>query len=123
MDLETSIKGMLDAQAKLREPAAIANPQLISDQMYRLAQYTAAAEHFLAELERDYEELEANIYRKAMREDKLSASAAEKQVKIDLGDLEGKIKYLTRIIAAAWKLHMSAMAKVKHLESENRGAI
>lgn len=123
MDLVTATEGMLSAQEALRQPAAIANPSLISDQMYKLAQYTAAVEYHLAIEEREYEKDEAIIYRRAIRQDKLSASAAEKEVKMELGEREGQIKYLKRVCDTAWKLHMNCMAKIKHLEGENRGSI
>lgn len=121
MNLETSIAGILDAQEKLR--TAVNSPGIISEQMYRLAQYTVAVENELAKFEEEYESDEAVILHKQMIQDKQSATAAEKHVKIELGMIEGKIKYLSRITAAAWRLHGDLQSRVKHISDEMKGSV
>lgn len=123
MDLETSVKGMLSAQEKLRSREAIDNPVLISREMYRLAQYATAVENELAVLEEAYENQEAQIYSRCLNREQLSATAAEKHVKIELGKLEGQLKYLSRITGAAWRLHGDLQSRVNHITQESKGAI
>lgn len=123
LSLEEAVTGMLDAQDNLRTNAAKEQPAYLSEQFYRLGQFTAAVEYHLGQLEEQYEIDEANVLRAAIREQKLSATAAEKEVKIELGEIEGKIKYLSRITKAAWSQHMGAMARFNHLQQEMKGAI
>ena len=123
LSLEQGVAGMLDAQNNLRTNQAKEVPIYLSEQFYRLGQFTAVVEYHLALEEQRYEADEANILRVAIREKKMSATAAEKEVKIDLGEREGQIKYLTRITKAAWAQHMGAMARFNHLIQESKGAI
>jgi hypothetical protein len=123
ISLEEAIDGMLSAQNNLRTNQAKEMPAYLSEQFYRLGQFTAAVEYHLALEEQRYEADEAIILKIAIRERKMSATAAEKEVKIDLGVREGQIKYLTRITKAAWSQHMGAMARFNHLIQESKGAI
>jgi len=123
LNLTDAIAGMLDAQNNLRTNQAKEIPLYLSEQFYRLGQFTAAVEYHLALEEQKYEADEANILRIAIRERKMSATAAEKEVKIELGEREGQIKYLTRITKAAWSQHMGAMARFNHLIQAEKGAV
>lgn len=121
--LDEAVTGMLESQDKLRTPAAKEQPAYLSEQFYRLGQFTAAIEYHLALLEEQYEHDESVVLHEAIRVKKMSATAAEKEVKIELGDIEGKIKYLKRITDASWSLHMGAISRHKHLTMEVNGAI
>lgn len=123
MTLEAAIEGMLDAQEKLRQPVAKTSPSIISEQYYRLAQFTSAVEYHLGKLEEDYERDEAKTLKKYMIDEGKSATAAEKFVKMEMGDREGKIKFLTRITSAAWRQHMGAMGRVNNLSNEMKGSV
>lgn len=123
LSLEEAVKGMLDAQNNLRTNQAKEIPAYLSEQFYRLGQFTAAVEYHLALAEQEYEKDEADILRRCMITNKMSATAAEKHVKIELGEREGQIKYLTRITKAAWSQHMGAMARFNHLTKEMAGSI
>ena len=81
LNLTDAIAGMLDAQNNLRTNQAKEIPLYLSEQFYRLGQFTAAVEYHLALEEQKYEADEANILRIAIRERKMSATAAEKEVK------------------------------------------
>lgn len=123
LTLEEAVKGMLDAQEKLRTGQAKQMPAYLSEQNYKLAQFTASVDYHLGQLEEEYEIKESQILRESIRDKKMSATAAEKEVKIQLGEVEGQIKYLSRITKAAWSLHMGNMARFNHLQSEMKGAI
>lgn len=123
LSLEQGIEGMLSAQDNLRTNQAKEIPAYLSEQFYRLGQFTAVVEYHLALAEQQYERDEAQILSNAIRERKMSATAAEKEVKIELGEREGQIKYLTRITKAAWSQHMGAMARFNHLIQESKGAV
>lgn len=123
MELEQAIKGMIDAEANLRSKTAIDDPILISREMYRLAQYTTAVENTLAEYEEQYETDEGQLLRDLLVRDKYSATAADKHVKMELGPTEGKIKYLTRMTAAAWRLHGDLQSRIKHITDQMKGSV
>ena len=123
ISLEESVKGMLSAQENLRTSQAKQIPAYLSEQNYRLAQYTASVDYHLALLEEEYEIKEAKILKESIRDKKMSATAAEKEVKIELGQLEGQIKYLGRITKAAWSQHMGNLARFNHLVQESKGAV
>lgn len=123
LSLEEAVKGMLDAQQKLRTSQSKQIPAYLSEQNYRLAQFTAAVDYHLALLEEEYEIKEATILKESIRDKKMSATAAEKEVKIELGQLEGQIKYLGRITKAAWSQHMGNLARFNHLVQESKGAV
>ncbi len=119
--LNEATKGMLDCMDNLRTLKAKDQPTYLSEQIYRLGQYTAAVEYHLGETEQWYEESEAELLREAIHDKGLSASMAEKEVKMNLGNVEGQIKYLTRVTKAAWALHMGGISRVKHLNDEMKG--
>lgn len=121
--LSIATEGMLDCMDNLRTKAAKDQPAYLSEQVYRLGQYTAAVDYRLGELEQWYEESEAALLRDSIKEKGMASSAAEKEVKMELGNVEGQIKYLKRITSAAWSLHTGGMARVKYLNQESQGAV
>lgn len=118
MDLDNSIKGMLDAEEKLSSTQGVNNPVYISTQMQRLSQYTGNAENILAEYERDYEQDFARKLKHYMIEKGMKPTAAERQVDIELGEIKGQIKYLTRMTASAWRRVGVAQSRWNHLVKE-----
>lgn len=118
MELEPAIKGMLTAQADLRSKTGISNPPFMSAKMMTLSSFTSAVEEHLAQYERDYETQEAQILRRCIIDEGKSATAAEKYVKMEMGELEGQIKYLTRIVGAAWKQVGVIQSRYNHLIKE-----
>ena len=124
MNLATAIKGMLDAQDRLRTPRGTSDPDEISEQMQRLAQYTGAVENYLAEYERDYEiELGRKLHQYIVTEG-TNATTADKRVRIDLAEQKANIAYLTRIVSSAWKQVSTSQSRWNHLQTDkNRGKI
>lgn len=118
MELDFAIKGMLQAQADLRSKTGISHPAFMSAKMMTLSSFTSAVEEHLAQYEKDYEAKEARIYHRCIIVEKKSATAAEKYVKMELGELEGQIKYLTRLTSAAWKQVGVIQSRFNHLIKE-----
>lgn len=123
MDLDTAIKTMLDAQAKLRTKDGVNNPSVMSEQMMRLAQSTGAVEEHLAQLEKDYEVKKAQLLNRFLVKEGTSATNAEKRVQIEIGELKGQIAYLSRIVSSAWKQVSTTQSRHNHLQKENVGQI
>lgn len=115
MDLDTAIKGIFDAEGKLRSTQGVDNPVFISENMMRLSHYTGAAENHLAEYEKDYEIKFATELKIRMFEELKKVTQAEREVDIELAELKGQIKYLTRLIASAWKQVGVAQSRFNHL--------
>ena len=122
MNLETALKGLLDAEAKLSERTTMMSPNLISENMYRLGQYTAAVERHLGDIEEEYEVTWARNYTLGL-EEKLSATAAKIQADVATSTQKGQMKRLSRYVSSSWRLHTGAMARINHLQAESRGAV
>ena len=115
MKLEEAIDKLLKLQAISRQPGFIDNPSLMSQTMARMSSYAGAVEANLAEYEKDYRVQEAEVYHKLLIEEKLSASAGEKHIKIELGHLKGQIAYLTRIVSSAWSQIGVCQSRINHI--------
>ena len=115
MELDKAIEFLLKVENQLRSSDGIMNPTFMSKAMARLSTYTGAVEEKLAEYEKDYELQQSQLYRKLLIEEKLAATAAEKHVKIELGELRGNIAYLTRIVASAWRQVGVLQSRINHL--------
>lgn len=118
MELETALKIMLDAQAKLRTPQGVNNQEFMSREMMRLAQATGAVEEHLAQHEKEYEIRQATLLGRFLVTEGTSATNAEKRTKIELGELKGNIAYLSRIVSSAWKQTSITQSRWNHLNTE-----
>lgn len=120
MDLETALKGMLDAENSLRSKEGVNNPVFMSENMMRLSQYAGAVEEHLAQCEKDFEtqyahELKIRIFREGVK-----ITQAEREIDIKLAELKGQIKYLTRLVASAWKQTNIIQSRIQHLIKESQ---
>lgn len=118
MDLQIALKGISDAETELRSKDGISNPSFISTQMQRLAQYAAAVEERLAELEEEYEVDMSVELKKLIIDEGKSATAADSFVRMRLGPTKGRIAYLTRRVKTAWKVTGICQSRYRHLEAE-----
>lgn len=117
MRLEQALKQLINIKAGLTEQT-ILDPTEMSRCMTRIAMYTSIVEDYLATYEKNYEIEQSTLFNKYLRNDKLSASAAEKEVKIELGVLRGDIAYLSRIVASAWKTCSILQSRINHIQTE-----
>lgn len=117
IELSDALKGMSDAQDKLRTATAIVSPTVMSEQMYRLSQYVGSVDEHLAEFEREYEtRLSANILKKI--KEGMKVSPAETQAKMELSELRGQIAFLSRLSSSAWKQVSIIQSRINHLREE-----
>lgn len=123
MDLDKAIKGVLDAEAKLRTAKGIVNPTVLSEQMMRLSQYLGAVEEHLADYERQYETDLARKLHGLMIEQGLKPTPAEARAKMELGEVKGKIAYLGRLVTSGWRQVGVIQSRINHLIRESQTQI
>lgn len=121
MDIETAIKGMMDAKAKLQTPGGVSSLPIMSENMQRLAAYTSAVEDGLADYERDLEIKERDAYYEALKTNK--PSPAEREAKYIVAKEKGEVKRLIRLVNSSWKLIDTVRSRYNHLNSETRGQV
>lgn len=121
MDLQTAIKGMLDAENSLRTRAGTSDPMTMSEGMMRLSQYAGAVEEHLAECERAYEINWSITYTKNFKE--MSTTAADKATKVEMAEEKGNIDYLKRMVGSAWRQVGVVQSRYNHLKEGKAGSI
>lgn len=119
MNLDISVKGLLDAREKLRNAKGIVEPSFISESMQRMAVYNSSVEEALADLEEELEVEEEKAYRKHINNG-LSPSAAEREAKYDVAKLKASAKRLTRLVNSSWKLIGTAQSRWNHITKEQQ---
>ena len=117
MDIETALKGMMDAKRRLESRDSINIPTVLSENMDRLATYTSAVEEHLADLEEALEVLESKKWIDAVKDGK-SPSAADTISKRETSKQRGEVKRLTRLVASSWKLVGVKQSRWNHLNAE-----
>lgn len=122
MTLETALKGMSDAKSELARRQAVQSLPIMSENMQRLATYTATVEEFLADLEAKQEYDEGHVYRSLRQQDK-SSNAAEQEARYATAELKAEIKRLTRLVNASWKLISTIQSRWNHLDKEAKGQV
>jgi len=118
MDLETALKGMFATENSLRSKEGILNPSFMSEGMMRLSQYVAAVEEHLAGYEKDFEIQNAAALKDRLLDKKMKVTQAEREVDIELAELKGQIKYLTRLVKSAWSQVSTIQSRVGHIIKE-----
>lgn len=119
MELETAIQGMLKTEMKLRSAEGVSNPIFLSMQMMVLSQFTGAVEEHLAQYEKDFETMSADKLREYLLKQGLKVTESERLVDIDVAETKGQIKYLSRLVASAWRQVGVAQSRVNHLTKES----
>lgn len=118
MDLVVAVKGMLEAEEKLRSSEGIGNPMYMSRQMAILSQFTGAVEERLAEYEKDLEITSAQKLHEYMITNHMKVTEAQRLVEIDIAERKGQVKYLTRLVASAWRQVGVIQSRINHLVRE-----
>lgn len=122
MDIDTAIKGMMDAKAKLQTPGGVRSLPIMSENMQRLAAYTSAVEDGLAEYEGELEIKERDAYYLEIKSG-LKPSPAEREAKYAVAKEKGEIKRLVRLVNSSWKLIDTVRSRYNHLNQETRGQV
>lgn len=122
MNLDVALKGLKDAQDKLGDATAITSPTEISTQMMRLSQYASAVDAHLAECEKEYEiKLSAKIL--GYINEGMKVSPSETLAKMELAELNGQIKFLTRLTSSAWRQVTTAQSRYNHLIDKTKNIV
>lgn len=120
MDLDKAIKGMLDAEDKLRTAKGIVDPSTLSEQMMRLSQYLGAVEEHLADYEKKYEMSLAQKLHNLMIVQGMKPTPAEARAKMELGEVKGQIAYLSRLVTSGWRQVGVIQSRINHLIRESQ---
>lgn len=118
MELHEALDNMFKVEGTLRERGVVGNPVLMSTCMMKLSQYTGAVEEKLAELERDLEVNYAVKLKEYLLTQKMKITEAQRMVEIEIAETKGQVKYLTRIVASAWKQVGVIQSRINHLIRE-----
>ena len=119
IELQPALDGMNDAKDKLRNATAVVSPTILSEQMYRLSQFTGVIDEHLADYEKEYSvKLAANILNKIRLG--MKVSPAETQTKMEMIDIKSQIDYLDRISKSAWKQLGIVQSRINHLVLESK---
>ena len=117
IELEKALDGMSDAKDKLRNATAVVSPTIMSQEMYRLSQFTGVIDEHLADYEKEYSvKLAANILNKIKIG--MKVSPAETQTKMEMAEVKSQIDYLDRISKSAWKQLGIIQSRINHLTAE-----
>lgn len=122
MLLQTALKGMQKHREALIELRGASNPSQISEHTHRLAQYIAAAEESLADLEYELQINEANSFNEHLKSGK-SANAAKEMVKREFTKERATIAKVSRLVSSGWRLSTESQSRVKHLLAEANNQI
>lgn len=118
MELDKALEGLFDAERNLRSAEGVNNSVFMSTQMMRLSQYTGAVEERLAEYEKDIEIRSAGLLKQYMIDEKMKVTQAERMVDIEISEVKGQIKYLTRVTGSVWKQVGVIQSRINHLARE-----
>lgn len=123
MELDKALDGMMKTRAALRSPQGVRDPNFISENMQRLAQYTGAVEEHLGALEEQIEVTEMQHFVLYNTEEKRSVSQAYTLAKKDVSELRGQIQKLKRYCSGSWQIVSVAQSRFNHLTKQATGQI
>lgn len=122
MELDKATDGMMQARADFRTRQGIEDPEYISRCMQRLAQFTAAVEVHLGEMEERIEVEEAQSFIQYTK-DGLSPNQASLLARQDVGKLKGQIAKLKRYCNGSWQIVSVSQSRINHLSKQSAGQI
>lgn len=122
MLLPAALQSMSNHRLALLDIGSISDPSYISGHTYQLAQYIAAAEGELAELEAQLEINESESFRQHIKLGK-SVNAAKESIRREFTKERADIIRATRLVSSGWRLVNSSQSRVKHLIAEANNQI
>lgn len=122
MQLSDAIKGMNEHRNALIDISQINNPSYISEHTHHLAQYIAAADACISDIESELEIEEAKLFKEFVKQG-MSANAAKESVKREFIEQRAQIIKTARLISSGWKLVSASQSRVKHLIAEANNQI
>ena len=122
MKLESALKGMARHKEALLDTRGASTPSSISEHCHKLAQYIAAAEDRLADLEYDLEMNESKTFKQYV-EDGNSANAAKELTRREFTKERATVVRVNRLVSSGWRLVSESQSRVKHLIAEANNQI
>jgi hypothetical protein len=120
VDIDKAIDGMLKTRAALRSKRGITDPQFISENMQRLAQYTGAIEEHMGEIEEKLEVDEGSRFTHYTKTEGRSVNQSEILAKQEVSETKGQIAKLKRFVNSSWQIVDVARSRFNHLTIEKR---
>ena len=117
MRIEDVIKGIKETREELRSPDAITAPVLLSENMYKLAQYVSAAEEIVADIESEMILFEAEKVKELSRNN-WSDTKVNQKVRLESAANRATIARLNKLIDSSWRLINVSQSRRNHIAEE-----
>jgi len=117
MTLEEVIKGIKETREELRSPDALVAPVVLSENMYKLAQYVSAAEEIVADIEADMILFEAEKV-KELSKNNWSDTKVNQKVRLESASNRAIIARLNKLIDSSWRLINVSQSRRNHIAEE-----
>lgn len=122
MNINETIDGILESREELRSSSALTEPVVLSESMYKLAQYVSAAEEIVANIEADLIITEANKT-KEYSLNNWSTTKVNQKVKLESAEMRSTMVKLNRLIDSSWRLINVAQSRRNHITEELRSQL
>jgi len=117
MTLEEVIKGIKETREELRSPDALIAPVVLSENMYKLAQYVSAAEEIVADIESEMILFEAEKVRE-LSKNNWSDTKVNQKVRLESAANRATIARLNKLIDSSWRLINVSQSRRNHIAEE-----
>lgn len=117
MNIEEVIQGIVSTREELRSEEALMAPVVLSESMYKLAQYVSAAEEIVADIEAELIMLDATKTREYSRNN-WSTTKVNQKVRLDSAEKRAIMTRLNRLIDSSWKLINVSQSRRNHITEE-----
>jgi len=117
MRIEDVIKGIKETREELRSPDAITAPVLLSENMYKLAQYVSAAEEIVADIESEMILFEAEKVKELSRNN-WSDTKVNQKVRLESAANRATVARLNKLIDSSWRLINVSQSRRNHIAEE-----
>lgn len=117
MTLDEVINGIVSTREELRSPDALVAPVVLSENMYKLAQYVSAAEEIVADIESELIVFEAEKTREYSRNN-WSDTKVNQKVRLDSAEKRATVARLNKLIDSSWRLINVSQSRRNHIAEE-----
>lgn len=117
MTIEEVVDGIISSREELRSVEALTAPVVLSEAMYKLAQYVSAAEELVADIEAELIMVEATKTREYSLNN-WSTTKVNQRVRLDTAELRSTMIRLNRLIDSSWKLINVSQSRRNHITEE-----
>ena len=117
MTIDEIISGIIEARSALRSQDAMSMPVVLSENMYKLAQYVSAAEEMVADIEAELIIFEAKKTKELSRNN-WSDTKVNQKVKLETAASRATAAKLNKLIDSSWKLINVSQSRRNHIAEE-----